>query len=305
MFMWNVQRVTGVSGIALIVAIVGHLGCLEPGSDDESERKMKGGDATTEGPRDASRTDTDSSNDGPNRRDTRTRTDGTGSAGGDARSIDGSEDTSATSDTGTETVRATLQFQKALGGGLTDASVSYDEMTKTTDSNGTVDFSIPSNSLFTVRMNKENYAEHRLVGRAGSSDFRYVSFTASRATSQQAFGSAGVTLDSNRGILVVGVDEIVSRAPFLQLEPMIGASVNLDSDHGQAITIGGGFPDADATIEEGEQGFVAFPNVATGPVDISVQPPEDKSCELYPGGGDQPDITIDADTVTVVTFVCQ
>lgn len=227
-----------------------------------------------------------------------------GSVARDVSTTDVEDDTRDATGGGGGTVRANLTLQKALGGGLNGASVTYRDATTTTDDAGRATVSVQRDATFRFRVRKQGYADHRLIGRAGSRDFSYVSFTASRSSARQAFSVANVSIDESRGILVVGVDELVSRTP-LRLSPMVGASVTLDNLHDQPITIGGGFPEADNMINENEQGFVAFPNVEPGPVDITIRTPNDESCRIYPGGPPTPDVEIQADTVTVVTFACE
>lgn len=220
--------------------------------------------------------------------------------GGDVREDapgDGSEVEAEAGDAPSARVEATVELRTPFGAGLADAEVRHDERTTTTDGQGTATVEVPASAPFEIVASKEGYWDHRLVGRAGTEPFSYVSFAASAATTSQVFGGVGVTVDEAAGILVVGVDDP-------QLQPVVGARVELDATHDQPITLSSSGADADNEIEQGERGFVSFPNVAPGEVEVQLQPPEGMSCSIHPGGGPRPPIDVEAGTVTVVTFTC-
>lgn len=195
-------------------------------------------------------------------------------------------------------IEATLQLQTAFGGGLEGAEVTYRESSFETDGMGEAVIPVPPNEAFEFRASKSGYWDHVVVGRAGAESFPYITFVASEQTTSTVFNQVGVQIDSDKGIVVVGAD-----TPDLQ--PLVGAEVTIDRSHDQPITLSGSGADPDNKIEEGEQGFVSFPNVPPGEVSVSIQPPNDETCEIYPGGPPRPDISAGAGDVTVVSFICE
>lgn len=287
----DVTRRKEVSGVLVIAAV-----CLLAGCSDESDDESGGGIVITTDESDAGMVDAT-----PDPADGEAGDVAAETAGGDA--ADGSDDAAGDVEGGDagdlgETVEATVRLQTPLGSALTGAEVAYRDQTATAGEQGAATLSVGPEAPFEFVVTKANYPPHRLMGRAGSEAFDYYTFAASESITSQLFGSVGVEISEDRGILVVGVD-----TP--QLSPVVGARVTVEQSHDQAVTLGQRGADADNKIEEGEQGVVAFPNVPLGEVDISIEPPADETCEVYPGGPPRPTIDVEAGAVNVVTFTCE
>ncbi|MFB6264648.1 MAG: hypothetical protein ABEL76_13640 [Bradymonadaceae bacterium] len=217
-----------------------------------------------------------------------------GANGNDARTL---PDTLTDGGPGPQSVPVRVQLQTALGGGLSGAEVHYRNQSRTSDGEGRATVRVLAGERFTISANKSGFRDHRLVGRSGHQGFPYITFVASKVTTSQVFGGVGVSIDSDEGILVVGVDTE-------NLQPLTGASVDIGASHDQAITLSTNGVDANARIDPGEQSFVSFPNVEPGQVTPTIDTPGGETCRLYPAGGSAPNIEVKAGAVTVAPFIC-
>ncbi len=276
------QRVTGLLALAALVVPLISSGCTDDGGDQ----------TTRPAPEDP---------DGPPDRSGGSVVTGPGGGGVDDDPSDtGLDGTSGDAgDAGTPSVQATFAFEDILGEQLSGASVVYRGESTTLDDQNEGAVSLRRRSSFDVRFKRDQFFDHRIMGRAGGMDFRYVVPVLSRSSAREAFNATPVTLDEQQGILAVNI-----RTP--ELDPLVGAQAILDSPHDQPITIGtNGTSEPDNMINSNEQAIVAFPNVDTvDDINLTIEPPNNETCRRYPDEDADDSIRVEAGTVTVVTYVC-
>jgi len=198
------------------------------------------------------------------------------------------------------TVDASIRIIDVMSGsGMADVTVqNAAEEIVSTDSNGTATLPVPSESTFSMLLQRQDAIDHLLFGPTGTADFDYITFMATQFLVSGVTASLGATIEEGTGVVVVGID-------YDNLSPAVGASADLDGEHGEPWVLsnsGAAFGD---TILPGAMGMVAFSNVQPGDVCVSVTPPEGATCTAYPGGGEMPAIPVQAELVTVVTFHCR
>ena len=186
------------------------------------------------------------------------------------------------------TIDATVRVLDAMSGsGMADVTVqNAAEDTETTDGSGSATLAVPADDTFSILLQRSDAIDHLLFGPTGAEDFTYITFM------------LGATIEEGTGVVVVGVD-------YDNLAPAVGASADLDGEHGEPWVLtstGASFGD---TILPGAMGMVAFSNVQPGDVNVSVTPPDGADCTAYPGGGEMPAAPVEAEMVTVVTFHCR
>ncbi|MFO8070771.1 MAG: hypothetical protein R6V85_02745 [Polyangia bacterium] len=207
----------------------------------------------------------------------------------------------ADSDTATEgssTVTATVRLVDAVGGGAPQgATVTFDGDPVEVEGE-TATGEVPAEAPFELLAEATGYADYMLNGRAGQSDFTLTSFVSSRSTTDYVMGSLGMSVDASKGFVVVGVDTPA-------LEPVVGARVEIGSDHDDPFVFAGSTPQLGDTIPDGGASFVSFPNVEPGTASIAVTPPDGLSCAVFPGPGELSEIEVYADRVSVISYTCQ
>ena len=178
------------------------------------------------------------------------------------------------------TIDATVRVLDAMSGsGMADVIVeNAAEDTATTDSSGSATLSVPADDTFSILLQRSDAIDHLLFGPTGAEDFSYVTFMATQ-------------------VLVSGVRHARRhhrgrhrccrrRHRLRQPAPAVGASADLDGEHGEPWVLtstGASFGD---TILPGAMGMVAFSNVQPGDVNVSVTPPAGADCTAFPGGGE-------------------
>lgn len=208
--------------------------------------------------------------------------------------------TETESDTPGPTVEATVRVLDAVSGaGMADVDVqNLAGDTEVTDSNGTAVLSAPADDTFSILLQRSDAIDHLLFGPTGAEDFTYITFMATQTLVTGVSTMLGATIEEGTGVVVVGID-------YDNLAPAVGASADLDGEHGEPWVLtstGASFGD---TILPGAMGMVAFSNVQPGDVNVSVTPPDGADCTAYPGGGEMPAAPVEAEMVTVVTFHCR
>ena len=198
------------------------------------------------------------------------------------------------------TIDATVRVLDAMSGsGMADVTVeNAAEDTATTDSSGSATLSVPADDTFSILLQRSDAIDHLLFGPTGPEDFSYVTFMATQVLVSGVSAMLGATIEEGTGVVVVGID-------YDNLAPAVGASADLDGEHGEPWVLtstGASFGD---TILPGAMGMVAFSNVQPGDVNVSVTPPDGADCTAFPGGGEMPAAPVQADLVTVVTFHCR
>ncbi len=151
---------------------------------------------------------------------------------------------------------------------------------------------------FAVVATANDSSPHRLVGVAGDADFTLYSYMADRTLTGQVMGLLGRAADPAKGFLVVALDHP-------DLTPATGASATIDARYDTAFVLKSTGVEETTQVVPGAGGFVTFANVAPGPVDITVTPPDGEACGVFPAMVDDVDVGVIADTVTVVTWHCE
>ncbi len=140
-------------------------------------------------------------------------------------------------------------------------------------------------------------SDHRLVGVAGDADFRLYSYMATRTLTGQVMGRLGRAADPAKGFLVVAMDHA-------DLSPATGASAEIDAPYDTAFVLTQSGVEETNAVFAGAGGFVTFTNVQPGPVSVAISPPEGETCGVFPALAADVPVTVEADTVTVVTWHC-
>lgn len=209
-------------------------------------------------------------------------------------------DTAATDTAPADAATVTGEFQiiNALSGApLSGATASVGDQSVETGDDGIAALSLPAEERFEVTVRHPDYMDYVLAGEAAEDDFLYITFAATRATTEAVISGLGGALNPSRGILVVSVDDP-------QLAPLTGASAAIDQPYDLAFVFTATSAELGDTLQPGGGSFVSFTNVPAGTAIVSVTPPGDEGCELAPaleGDGLAP---IYADTVTVMTWIC-
>lgn len=198
------------------------------------------------------------------------------------------------------TVNATVRVLDAMSGsGMADVTAeNLAEDIETTDSSGSATLAVPAEDTFSILLQRSDAIDHLLFGPTGSEDFSYVTFMATQTLVSGVSAMLGATLEPGTGVVVVGID-------YDDLRPAVGASADLDGEHGEPWVLSSSGASFGDTILPGAMGMVAFSNVQPGDVSVSVTPPDGADCTAYPGGGEMPAAPVEADLVTVVTFHCR
>ena len=206
-------------------------------------------------------------------------------------------------DEGTEPaveIDATIRILDAISGtGVADvdAESSHGDVA-TTDASGAAIIPVHADSTFEILLQKEGSIDHLLFGPTSSEAFDYITFMATETLVSMVTTMLGTTPNSGTGLLVVGID-------YDNLSPAVGASAALDVSHDEPWVLTSTGPAFGNTIPSGAMGMVAFPGLEPGTVAVSVEPPAEANCTAYPGGGTMPNVPIQSEKVTVITFHCR
>ena len=210
-----------------------------------------------------------------------------------------SDDTGATA--AQPTIDATVVVLDAMNNsGMDDVTaVNAQGESTLTDANGSATLPVPMDSTFRIRLQAAGDIDHVLFGPTGSEDFQYVTFFAKQSMIDMVVNMLGATTVQGTGVVVVGID-------YDDLRPAVGATASIGSAADTPWILGAMGPAYGDTIPQGGMGMVAFPNVPSGDLSVSVTPPPDASeCTAFPGGGQMPSVPVGANEVTVVTFHCR
>lgn len=217
-----------------------------------------------------------------------------------AGELPGINDSETDVDNNGPTIDATVRVLDAMSGsGMADVTVeNAAEDTATTDGSGSATLAVPADDTFSILLQRSDAIDHLLFGPTGTEDFSYVTFMATQALVSGVSVMLGATIEEGTGVVVVGID-------YDNLAPAVGASADLDGEHGEPWVLTSAGVSFGNTILPGAMGMVAFSNVQPGDVNVSVTPPDGADCTAHPGGGEMPAAPVQADMVTVVTFHCR
>ena len=184
----------------------------------------------------------------------------------------------------------------ATGAGYSGVTAEFDGQSVTTDSLGQATIEVLPGP-FQVTLSASDARDHHVFGQAGSEPFTQITYMSPDAVTQGVFGALGLSVDAERGILVVGLDTPT-------LAPAVGASAVIDVLSGEPFIVAGIAPQFGHTITDGAQGFVSFPNVEPGLVTVSAEMPSG-GCAVFPAESGLPDVTVFAGEVSIIAFTCR
>lgn len=204
-----------------------------------------------------------------------------------------------------EFIDATVRLTDAGTAGLVEgAVVTFDAEEAITDVNGRATVTIPSQVPFDLQIEVgADYPDYILSGLAGVDDFIFQTLVSSRAQQDAVYALLGLVADPGKGTLVISLDTVA-------LQAALGGSASIDAGHDEPFVFVGNpaAPQAGSELVFDAQAFITFPNVDPGSVTIDITPPEADVCLSFPGlsaPGDVRTFTVEADRVTVATFICQ
>lgn len=198
-------------------------------------------------------------------------------------------------------VRATVALTDAEGGSTEGMTITFEDQEEITDGTGRADLTVPTLAPFDIAVDPgAGYAVHHLAGLVGGDDFIYQTLISSRAATDFVFGGLGLVADPAKGILVVSLDTVA-------LQAATGASATIDADSDDPFVFVNGVASEGSELIFEAEAFISFPNVTPGDVTIAIVPPEGDVCLAFPAleADDLRTYEVRADTVTVVTFICQ
>jgi hypothetical protein len=200
-------------------------------------------------------------------------------------------------DGGNASVEMTVRVvNPATGQGYSGVTASGPRGDQLTDGAGRAVIAVPTGA-YQVRLEANGARAHTVWGVAGENAFEQITYMSPEMITGFVFSSLGLSDDSTKGILVVGLDTPT-------LAPAIGAEATIDTEHGTPFVFAGRNPTMGRRIPMGGQGFVTFPNVNPGEVAITTSFPEG-ACRVFPAETDDNMVEVVAGEVTVIAFTCR
>jgi len=170
--------------------------------------------------------------------------------------------------------------------------------TQTTNEQGVATILVDEEEAITIEATAPGYVPHFLELHSGRVNYSAVSLMASQSAAEQIFGFLSLTPDTTKGIVIVALDNP-------DLSPAVGAQASIDVESDNPFILTSFAPEFGNEVLPNAGGFVAFPNVAAGNVNIQVSSPSDSTCIQHPAGETEiADIEVLAGTVHVVFFIC-
>lgn len=194
-------------------------------------------------------------------------------------------------------VAATLRVvDPATGGGSAGVTVTAGDSEATTDGQGRGTVNIASGA-YEITLTKSGVRTHRVFGVANEQPFEQITYMSPEMITALVYNSLGLTDDAERGILVVGLD-------LPNLAPAVGAGATIDRDSGDPFVFAGVRAAFATEIPDNGQGFITFPNVEPGPVNVTVTYP-DGQCRVFPAETYAVPVEVTAGEVSVVAYTCR
>ena len=194
-------------------------------------------------------------------------------------------------------INATIRLlNPANGSGFAGVSVTGDEGSAESDELGRATLPVRAGA-YALRLEAPGARPHRLFGVSGEVDFEQISYLSPDMITGFVFNLLGIEDNPDEGILVVGLD-------LPSLAPAVGAEATLDRESGSPFVFAGSQPTLSSVIPEGGQGFVTFPGLAPGPVQVRATYPGG-GCVLFPAGPEgEAAVEISAGEVSILAFSC-
>lgn len=194
-------------------------------------------------------------------------------------------------------VAATLRVvDPATGNGSANVTVTAGDSEATTDGQGRGTVTIAPGP-YEIALTRSDTRTHRVFGVAADQPFEQITYMSPEQITALVYNALGLTDDPDRGILVVGLD-------LPNLAPAVGAAAAIDKESDDPFVLTGFTAVFDNEIPDNGQGFVTFPNVAPGSVNITVTYPEGE-CRIFPAETDAVPVEVTAGEVSVVAYTCR
>lgn len=293
--MLSVQRIALWALCAALCACTngeGHNTDTMSALDDASSSSLDGADAVD--------TATGTSSDATDDNDATDTTDGddvTDAADGmDTSDIaDGIDGGDTSSDSGT--IAATIRvIDPASGGGSSGVTIAGNGQEAITDTQGRATIDI-NEGPYRITLDKSGARRHQVFGVVGAEPFEQITYMSPDTITSFVFNSLGLVDDASKGILVVGLD-------LPNLAPAVGASASIDVESDAPFVFAGIQPTTADTIPPNGQGFLTFPNVTPGTVNVTVTYP-DGACRVFPAETDAPTVEVVAGEVSIIAYTCR
>ncbi|MAA80130.1 MAG: hypothetical protein CL916_12825 [Deltaproteobacteria bacterium] len=170
--------------------------------------------------------------------------------------------------------------------------------TQTTNEQGVATILVDEEESITIEASAPGYVPHHLELYSGRVNYSAVSLMASQSAAEQIFGFLSLTPDTTKGIIIVALDNP-------DLTPAVGAQASIDVDSDNSFILTSIAPEFGNEVKPNAGGFVAFPNVTAGTVNIQVTSPSDSTCIQHPAGAtESATIEVLSGIVHVVFFTC-
>ena len=194
-------------------------------------------------------------------------------------------------------VAATIRVvDPATGGGASGVTVTSKGVETTTDEMGRATVDVMSGP-YEIALTRSDTRTHRVFGVAGNEPFEQITYMSPEMITSFVYTNLGLTDDNERGIVVVGLD-------LPDLAPAVGASASLDGLSDDSFVFAGNQPIFATEIPANGQGFITFPNVEPGTVEVTVAYPGG-ACRIFPAESEAVPIEVTAGEVSVVAYTCR
>ena len=188
---------------------------------------------------------------------------------------------------------------------LPGAALSLGDQTLTTDAEGKAELTFDTWAPYHVSSTLDGYHDSHWYGFNDGEGFSGTYPMVSHSTTAMLAGALGITIDPEKGFLMIGVGEVASGSN--KLGSLAGATVDLDVPYDAALVPDVASPfgiSPGKTTLEGSAASVIFVNVPAGPVNVTVTPPGGYACTVFPGNMEAQTITTFADSFSRQTYTC-
>ena len=200
-------------------------------------------------------------------------------------------------ETAEDTVNGRFKLLDPLSArGVSGVLATFQSQMSTTDAQGEATVEL-TEGAYAVRFEKSGVRVHTIFGVSGNQSFTQVSYFSSEQITGAVFASLGIEDDPTRGTVVVGLDRP-------NLSAAVGASASLDAESDEPFVLSQTGAVSGSTIAQGQLGFVSFPNVEPGLVEVSVTYPQG-DCAVFPAEEGSANVIVQPGEVSVVAYTCR